>query len=935
PTPSSLEVNHVGASLASPRRQWRERKRNLRPTGCAPPPPSSPPPFLARRGAQGETKPIKRKTISARDKDVGRTQTSGANNDGETGRTLQEKAQTCGSRSKHDRAAHAIPPPTDSPPFTASPAGGGEGEESVIQRRQNDTVSRLPRGRRRNNLRSAKGGRERCNLNDDDSGNGTTCSDFSCTSTTRRNSNVRGRLYSSGNNSSTSDGMCEGVKMYVGIDGLQRLRSGGKGKESGRSSRGPRARHRNRETSSRDDKQLVRCRNGTRGMTLISNTRNLTGRKKLATDERTSEGARRCARIHSSENKSLELSICRRDSPSTYITRRDKARGSETTATPSPRDTLAGCGGSAAEESPVNDGMRGDISWLAASSTTSYGGEDGDGIDGIGRSGTMASHATMVPRESTKVSLGARTGVADGNHVPDTLGPEAACSRQASGAGGICNDSVVSRALLRSLDKARSPRVGRSSDFKRRDDSAVGKKNLGVAEYVDTRQPGRRSPGRRKTTHSSNRRSGSRRRDNGLRTEKTPPRRRSCSVDENVPSLRAGVKGYMQDGKATADEDHDNVGGDVEGCNNANANSPRADERSPATMTRTYGTQSPILSTGGWFEVPGQGGRRAESKMCDDDDGGIEGAEAGSCESFSDNIVSSKRRYHDKTKGGTQRGSGDEGRNEDGSSERRRGGSCWGGSSEGGQTPARCDSLLLSFERGRNSALVQCVIVRDRSGMNRLYPQYSFFFEGRGEQLMMVAQKCGKNRTSNYHVFDMKRGGFRSRLNKKNGNYLGKVRTNLKRTEATIFTNEQEIAQLGALSFDKPGIVDHLRDGSQPRKFSVLLPALDCDGAPAAHKVDPYDADSDMLSCMKQGRHGNMFLLQSREPTYTNGNYRLNFHGRVTVPSVKNFQLVSPDDLLHTVCQFGKVGEDRFHLDYRAPINAFQAFCISLAQFNF
>lgn len=50
-----------------------------------------------------------------------------------------------------------------------------------------------------------------------------------------------------------------------------------------------------------------------------------------------------------------------------------------------------------------------------------------------------------------------------------------------------------------------------------------------------------------------------------------------------------------------------------------------------------------------------------------------------------------------------------------------------------------------------------------------------------------------------------------------------------------------------------------------------------------------------------------MFLLQTREPTFTKGNYRLNFHGRVTVPSVKNFQLVSPDDTLHTVCQFGKV----------------------------
>lgn len=56
------------------------------------------------------------------------------------------------------------------------------------------------------------------------------------------------------------------------------------------------------------------------------------------------------------------------------------------------------------------------------------------------------------------------------------------------------------------------------------------------------------------------------------------------------------------------------------------------------------------------------------------------------------------------------------------------------------------------------------------------------------------------------------------------------------------------MAELGAISFEKPGLVDHLREGSQPRKFSALLPALDCDGAPLAHKVDPYDEDSHMVS---------------------------------------------------------------------------------------
>ena len=76
------------------------------------------------------------------------------------------------------------------------------------------------------------------------------------------------------------------------------------------------------------------------------------------------------------------------------------------------------------------------------------------------------------------------------------------------------------------------------------------------------------------------------------------------------------------------------------------------------------------------------------------------------------------------------------------------------------------------------------------------------------------------------------------------------------------------------------------------------------------------------------------FQFHSKDPVFEKGNYRLNFKGRVSIPSVKNFQLVSPDDIDYIICQFGKVGEDRFHLDFRAPLNAFQAFGLALAQFN-
>lgn len=69
----------------------------------------------------------------------------------------------------------------------------------------------------------------------------------------------------------------------------------------------------------------------------------------------------------------------------------------------------------------------------------------------------------------------------------------------------------------------------------------------------------------------------------------------------------------------------------------------------------------------------------------------------------------------------------------------------------------------------------------------------------------------------------------------------------------------------------------------------------------------------------------------------------LNFRGRVTVASVKNFQLVaateptqsvSQSDQDKVILQFGKVGKDVFTMDYRYPLSAFQAFAICLSSFD-
>ncbi|GKV48247.1 hypothetical protein SLEP1_g55073 [Rubroshorea leprosula] len=77
----------------------------------------------------------------------------------------------------------------------------------------------------------------------------------------------------------------------------------------------------------------------------------------------------------------------------------------------------------------------------------------------------------------------------------------------------------------------------------------------------------------------------------------------------------------------------------------------------------------------------------------------------------------------------------------------------------------------------------------------------------------------------------------------------------------------------------------------------------------------------------------------------------LNFKGRVTVASVKNFQLIAANqsppaasgptpsqpaqpDHDKIILQFGKVGKDMFTMDYRYPLSAFQAFAICLSSFD-
>jgi hypothetical protein len=306
----------------------------------------------------------------------------------------------------------------------------------------------------------------------------------------------------------------------------------------------------------------------------------------------------------------------------------------------------------------------------------------------------------------------------------------------------------------------------------------------------------------------------------------------------------------------------------------------------------------------------------------------------------------------------------------------------------------RASFVLISYPKGWRAPLVQCTIIRDRNSLHgKLYPTYEMILE-EPKKTIIIAQKMSLNRTSNYHFFDMTRGVVSTKLSKKAGNYLGKLRAkNSNRTAYTLLNHNQDKEEVAAVLFERPSLMDTWMDGNQPRKMKVLLPQLDSDSMPMASRVDDGTFASEFgqistptpsgrtrspsfgaslynnftssnnsnnnganndaaTSTDKETGSSSMIriledvddvkrplphqyrICQTKEPTFVNGNYRLNFHGRVTVPSVKNFQIVSEFDVDDVVCQFGKVDNDVFHLDYKAPLNAFQAFALALCQFN-
>lgn len=227
------------------------------------------------------------------------------------------------------------------------------------------------------------------------------------------------------------------------------------------------------------------------------------------------------------------------------------------------------------------------------------------------------------------------------------------------------------------------------------------------------------------------------------------------------------------------------------------------------------------------------------------------------------------------------------------------------------------------------SGFVHCCIVRDgESSSSKLYPRFDFIFQVGRQPTSMVAEKQPGSRSSNYYLFNTSRGGATGKLTRKAGHYIGKLRREKSsRGTYVLYDAKEEKDQVAAYVYHVPSLVTQWKEGQPPRKLNAALPSLpqdkDClhaERCMVERLKDPLDEKDDLV------------VLGTREPSYEGGQYRLNFGGRVTVPSVKNMQV--EDERGEIIAQFGKIAENRFHLDYKAPMTAFQAFGLALTQFD-
>uniref|UniRef100_A0A7I5E846 Tubby-like protein n=1 Tax=Haemonchus contortus TaxID=6289 RepID=A0A7I5E846_HAECO len=254
------------------------------------------------------------------------------------------------------------------------------------------------------------------------------------------------------------------------------------------------------------------------------------------------------------------------------------------------------------------------------------------------------------------------------------------------------------------------------------------------------------------------------------------------------------------------------------------------------------------------------------------------------------------------------------------------------------------DEIAANIEKfiqapGKRNVVYKCSITRDKRGVDKgIYPTYYLHLEREDKKkiFLLAARRRKKSTTANYLIStdatDLKREGTA---------FVGKVRSNAIGTMFTLYdcganpkksTITSDVRQeLAAVIYDT-----NVLGFKGPRKMHILIPGIYDVNTYERKSIRPVAAKDTLLERYRQRRTDDIIVMQNKSPVWNEDSqsYVLNFHGRVTQASVKNFQIIHDHDPDYIVMQFGRISDESFSMDFRYPLSALQAFGIAMTSFH-
>jgi len=228
----------------------------------------------------------------------------------------------------------------------------------------------------------------------------------------------------------------------------------------------------------------------------------------------------------------------------------------------------------------------------------------------------------------------------------------------------------------------------------------------------------------------------------------------------------------------------------------------------------------------------------------------------------------------------------------------------------------------------------RCRVSRREAGCFDLYAERPC-----GERaFLMTAKKKKAAATTTYTIFSGGENGGEPNGQGRNAIEIGGMKANLLGTNFTVFRRQRKgdkghppgiSYELAVITYE-PNILGL----KGPRRIGVVVPGMTTDGSRVMLKSkDPNDS---IVARMKSNASSHLIRMENKTPTWNEDSqsFVLNFSGRVTKASIKNFQIVHADDPDYIVFQFGRISETEFTLDLRYPLCPLQAFGCALSSMN-